>query len=275
MAEPAAVETPAEPTIPAASSAPASEPSGYMQSNGDFGDNAPDVIKSLMEKKQWNNVEQLASAYTELESFKGGAHTIPDVEDAEGWKAINTARGVPETYDKYEYSTDTGMELSDELMQGFKEYAHGLNMSQEQLKGVIDFQLDAVMAQEEIYNQQLQEKKQADIDANKVTYGINYENAMRDADLVANRHGFASEIEAEGLKGTPVITKLLNHIANLEAEDGIGSGAPPEPPKSLDQQMEDIKSNPAFMDKFNKDHKALMVQYNALNQKIAISKQAG
>jgi hypothetical protein len=275
MAEQVATEAPATNVIPAASAPPASEPSGYMQSNGDFGDTAPDVIKSLMEKKQWTNVEQMAAGYTELESFKGGAHTIPEADDAEGWKAINTARGVPETFDKYEYSTDSGIDLSPELMDGFKQMAFNAGYSPAQLKGAIDFQLDAITAQNDIYQQQLEEKAQADVDANKVAYGINYENAMRDADLTANKHGFTVGLEAEGLKGNPIVTKMLNHIANLEAEDGIGGGAPPEPPKSLAQQLEDMKSNPAFMDKFDRGHKALMVEYNDLNRRIAISKQAG
>ncbi|GAG49936.1 unnamed protein product, partial [marine sediment metagenome] len=189
MAEPVAVETPAEPVIPAASAPPASEPSGYMQTNGDFGDNAPDVIRNLMEKKQWSNVEDLAKGYQELESFKGGAHAIPEAEDVDGWKAINTARGVPESFDKYDYTNDSGIDLAPELMDGFKQMAFDAGYSPEQLKGAIDFQLDAVAAQTEVYEQQLQEKIQADIDTNKVAYGINYENAMRDADLASNRHG--------------------------------------------------------------------------------------
>jgi hypothetical protein len=67
---------------------------------------------------------------------------------------------------------------------------------------------------------------------------------------------------------------MLNHIANLEAEDGINKGEPPEPPRTLEQQMDDIKKNPVFLARHDKGHKALMVEYNDLCRKIALSRQA-
>jgi hypothetical protein len=265
---------PAEPVVASASSeAPATEPSGYMQSNGDFGDNAPDVIRNLMDKKQWTNAEQMANGYTELESFKGGS-SIPEADDAEGWAKIHTARGVPETFDKYEYASESGIDLSPELMDGFKQFAHKAGYSQDQLKGAIDFQLDAIAAQGEVYEQQMQEVDKADVEAAKAVYGINYENAMNDANLTSDKHGFTAALEERGIKNIPIVMQMLNHIANLEAEDGIGTSSPPEPPKTLDQQLEDIRSNPAFLDKFAKGRKALMAEYAELNRKIAINKQA-
>jgi hypothetical protein len=225
-----------------------------------------------MEKKQWTNVEQMATGYGELESFKGGLH-VPEADDAEGWAKINLARGVPETFDKYEYTAAEGSpELSDELMGGFKEFAHKLGMSQEQLKGVVDFQLDAVVAQQGVFDQQTEDIEKADVEATKIQYGINYENAMNDAKLTSDKHGFSTALQERGIENIPIVTQMLNHIANLEAEDSIGTGAPPEPPKTLDQQMEDIKGNPAFIEKFNKDHKAVMVEYNELCKKIALSR---
>jgi hypothetical protein len=273
MAETIVATAPAADVIPAKTDAPSTEPSGYMKVNGDFGDNAPDVIKSLMEKKQWTNVEQMGTGYTELEKMKGGS-AIPEADDAEGWAKINAARGVPESFDKYEYSTDSGIELTPELRDGFKQMAHSAGYTPEQLKGAVDFQLEAISEQTKIYDQQMQEKADADITATKEMYGINYENAIRDADTVSSKHGFTADIEAEGIKGLPIVTKLLNHIANLEAEDGIGSGAPADLPKSLEAQMEEITKDPRFTNRLAPNRKELMVRYSELNRKIAQSRQA-
>jgi len=269
MTEPA--EAPV--VAPASSEPPATEPTGYMQSNGDFGENAPDVIRNLMDKKQWTNAEQMATGYTELETFKGGS-SIPEADDAEGWAKINTARGVPKEFGGYEYSTESGIDLAPELIDGFKQFAHKAGYSQEQLKGAIDFQLEAVAAQGELYEQQMQEADQADTEATKVHYGINYENAMNDAKLTSDKHGFSTALEERGIRNIPIVTQMLNHIANLEAEDSINRPAEPVASKTLDQQMQDIKDNPAFMDKFDRGHKALMVEFQELNRKIVASRQA-
>jgi hypothetical protein len=271
-------EQPAAPEAPVVASAtteaPPTEPSGYMQNNGDFGDNAPEVIRNLMEKKQWTNVEQLATGYSELEKFKGGS-VIPEADDTEGWAKINAARGVPESHDKYEYAPAEGMpELNPELMDGFRQFAHSKNLSQEQFAEIVNFQLDAVAAQNEAYEQQMQEMDQADTEATKIIYGVNYENAVNDAKLTADKHGFSTALEERGIRNVPVVTQMLNHIANLEAEDGINRGAAPVAPKTLDQQMQDIKANPAFLNKFDPGHKALMVEFNELNRKIVASRQA-
>lgn len=272
MAEQAAA--PEAPVVAsAATEAPETEPSSYMQSNGDFGDNAPEVIRNLMEKKQWTNAEQMATGYSELEKFKGGS-TVPEADDAEGWAKINDARGVPKEFGGYEYTSESGIDLAPELIDGFKQFAHKAGYSQEQLKGAIDFQLEAVAEQGKIYEQQMEEADQADMEATKIHYGINYENAMNDAKLTSDKHGFSTALEERGIRNMPIVTQMLNHIANLEAEDGINKGAEPVAVKTLDQQMQDIKDNPAFMDKFNRGHKALMTEFQDLNRRIVQSRQA-
>jgi hypothetical protein len=272
LATPAAEPT-TEPVSPASTEAPASEPTGWMGNTGEFRDGTPDRIKALLDKKKWTTVEQLATGYEELEKFKGsGEHlVIPEAEDVDGWENIYNQLGRPETADKYEYTNEKGVALDDSLMGLFKEYAHKTGKTQSQFQGDIDFQIDAIAAQEEVYNQQAAEKSEADTAKLKQMYGINYETAMRDAGLTADRHNVSGEIEAEGLGNIPVVKQLLNIIANLEAEDGIGAPGGGAVEKSLDEQMSEIMASEAFKERFHKDHKTTMAKYMDLNRQIANS----
>lgn len=261
-----------EPVKTAVTEPPASEPTGWMGNTGEFREGTPEKIKSLLDKKKWTNVEQIVDAYSELEKFKGGGThlVIPEADDADGWENVYNQLGRPETPDKYEYNNERGATLDDNLMGLFKEYAHKTGKTQAQFQGDIDFQIDAIAAQEEVYNQQVAAKEAADIEKSKQMYGVNYETAIRDAGLAADRHDLSQEIEAEGLKGIPVVTQMLNIIANLEAEDGIGSpGGVAEPVKSTQEQIDDIMASEAFKQRFHKDHKSIHARYMELCQKKA------
>lgn len=283
MAEPAAapvVETPGtEPIKPAATPAPGTEPTGWMGDTGEFREGAPERITELIGKKQWTTVEQMADSYMELEAFKGSDKgiMIPDVDDenfADKMGNIYDSLGRPKTAGEYKYDGERKDMLSDELMGLFKDYAHGSGKSQAQFESDIDFQLDAIVAQEGILAQQLEEQKLANVDELKQIYGINYEAAMSDAALTSDKHGYAEKITGEGLEDSPIVKILLNHIANIEKEDGIvpNGGAPVV--KTLQEQLADIKADPAFLNKFAPGRKELMARFMEVNQKIAASENA-
>ncbi len=279
MAEPAtALETPPD-TTPATTPAPATEPTGWMGNTGEFRDGAPERITELLGKKQWTTVEQMADAYVELETFKGSDKgvMIPNADDenyAEKIGEIFGLLGRPEAADKYEYTTDKEVPLSDELMTGFKQFAFGQNYTQEQMKGAMDFLLDATTAQEEALDQEAETKKAEGDAALKQLYGINYEAAMSDAKLTADRHKYTEDLTNEGVYDLPIVKRLLNHIANIEKEDGIAPGGPPVAAKTLQEQLAEIKANPAFLDKFAPGRKELMANFMRVNQEMANTGQA-
>lgn len=279
MAEPATAPVATEPTAVAATSAPATEPTGWMGNTGEFRDGAPEAIQGLLEAKKWTNVEQMATAYSELEKFKGAGNgvIIPEADDENYAAKIGEIFGMlgkPESADKYEYTAESNIPLDDALLNGFKEFAHGQNYTQEQLKGAIDFQLDAIAAQEDILTQQLETKKADDTASLQKIYGINYDAAMNDAKLTSDKHGYTEDLANEGVYDLPVVKQLLNHIANLEAEDGVAPGGPAPVTKSLQEQLDEIKADPAFMNKFAPGRKELMERFKRINQEIANSGQA-
>jgi hypothetical protein len=275
MATPA-VDTATEPIKPAATGAPETEPTSWMSGTGEFRDGTPEAIRTLLDNKKWTTVEQLANGYSELEKFKGGGQhlTIPEADDAEGWATVYKSLGRPDEATGYEYAAEEGTPIDDALMTEFKTFAHERGFNQKQFKEIVDFQIDSIMAQQEVYDKQLAEKAESDSARMKQMYGINYDQAMADADMVADKHGFKAELEAEGIYNIPVVKQLLNQIANMEAEDKIPTDQNVPERKTPQQRLEEIKKSEAFTSKFHPDHAKIMVEFMEINRQIANAGQA-
>lgn len=265
-----------DPVIPAQTTAPATEPSGWMSPEGEIRDGAPENVVALMEAKKFTNIGQIVDAYSELEKFTGiGKHlVIPEADDAEGWGKVYDSMGRPETHDKYELGYEGDVQLSDELVGQFKQFAHGLGLTQKQFDQVVNFQLDAVAAQTVEYEKQTEAQKVADKEANIAalteSFGAeNYLQRVTDARTMAEKLGIYETLEKTGLASDPVIIGMLDKLANADAEGAIHPAPPTQPAKTLHDRMAEIKKSPAFLEKFHEDHKTIMVEYMALNQEIA------
>jgi len=263
------------PMKPAQSDAPASEPTSWMNSNGDFGDGAPENVRTLLEKKKWTNINQLADGYTELEKFKGvasGKHiALPeDMNDQEAMSKIYNQLGRPETSDKYEYTNNTDIELSDELMSGFKEFAHKHNYTQSQLEGAIDFQLEAVKAGNEIFEQQQAAAREESVSAMKQKWQTEYEPTMTKINATAEKLQVKEYFEQLGIDKDPRIVNMLLTIANSDSEDAIDTTKGETPlATTLQDQLKEIVKSDAFTQRFHPDHKETMARYMELNTRIA------
>ncbi|KKK97818.1 hypothetical protein LCGC14_2648920, partial [marine sediment metagenome] len=237
MAEIMDVDT--EPVIPAQTTAPDTEPTGWMSPTGELRESAPDNIRELFEKKKWNNVNQVVDGYIDLEKLVGaGEHLfLPEsAEDIEGWDKVYNLLGRPPTYDKYEFTNESGLEISDELINSFKQLAHKEGYTQKQLAGAIQFQLDAVIAQGQIEEKLISEQQEANVQVLKQKYGeANYGAKITGARIIADSLGIYKTLEEKGLASDPAIIEMLVNINKRTAEDVITSGAEGEQEKtSLD-----------------------------------------
>lgn len=270
MAEILQVDT--EPVKPAQTPAPDTEPTGWMSSDGEIREGAPENIRALMEKKKWTNINQVFDSYGELEKFKGiGEHlVIPEAEDAEGWNNVYKQLGRPETHDKYEFDYDGNVPISDELVGQFKQFAHGLGLTQKQFGDVVRFQVDAVAATVEAENTQRAAQTEANIQVLKQEWGeTNYEVKVKGARIIADSLGIYETLEAKGLASDPVIIKMLDTIANRTSEDVITPQPPAPAQKSSLEELEEIKKSESFLKKFDPKHKETMKRYMDLNRIIA------
>lgn len=261
-----------EPTKTAQTTAPVTEPSEWMTLDDNFRNGAPDNVKDLITKKGYKNLGQFFDSYTEMEKFRGvGEHlVIPEAEDAEGWENVYKQLGRPETHDKYEFTYDGDVEISEELTGQFKQFAHGLGLTQKQFDSIVRFQLDAVGAQTTAYDNQLAGQQEQNIQALKSKWGeANYEVKVKGARIIADSLGIYQTLEAKGLASDPEIISMLDTIATRTSEDVITPQTPLVPQKSAQERIDEIKRSEAFTDKFNIDHKKIMAEYMALNQTVA------
>lgn len=262
-----------EPAKPAQTTAPGTEPTGWMSPTGEIRDGAPEAVANLLQAKKWNNVQQIVDNYVKLEQQQGGSGkylVIPEAEDAVGWDNVYKELGRPETYEKYELGYEGDVEISDELVGQFKQFAHGLGLTQRQFDDVVKFQLDVVTAQTEAYENQAIADKETNIQALKQKWGeTNYEVKVKGARIIADSLGIYNVLEAKGLASDPDIINMLDTIASRTSEDVITSQTPRVIQKTPQERLNEIKQSDEFNQKFHVDHKRVMAEYMDLNQQIA------
>lgn len=271
------MEVPTEPKIEAQTPAPGTEPTDWMTLTDEFRNGAPENVKDLLTKKGYTHLGQFFDSYTEMEKFQGvGKHlVIPEAEDAEGWNDVYNQLGRPPTHDKYEFAYEGDVEISEELTGQFKEYAHGLGLTQNQFNKIVNFQLDAVAAQTQAYEIQMTEQQEANVTALKEKFGeVNYNAKVTGARIIADSLGIYKTLEAKGLASDPDIIMMLDTIANRTDEDVIAPQTSVTTTKSPIEERDEIMKNPVFKDKFARGRKELMARYMELNQIIANSGQS-
>lgn len=265
-----------DPNKPAQTEAPNTEPTGWMNSAGEFGEGTPEIIQTLLDKKQWKNINQIVDGYTELEKFKGtGEHlVIPEsADDVEGWNKIYGKLGVPESADKYEFTNETGVEISDELLTSFKTFAKNENYTQKQLAGAIQFQLEAVKASDEIFATQRTEREEGHIQAMRQKWQNEYEPTKIKIDSTAEKLKVKDFLKEMGIYNEPEIVNMLLTIANSDSEDPLTETGDKIVTTSLHDKLKEIMKSDAYNQRFHLDHKKAMIEYMELNQQIANSGQ--
>jgi hypothetical protein len=264
-----AVVAPVEQQPVSQTPAPPTEPTGWMSPTGEFRNGAPEQIQQLLDKKQWKTVEDLVTGYDNLEKFNGGGDhlSIPEEGDTEAWSALYNKIGRPAEADAYELSYEGDMQISDELTGDFKKFAHVLGLNQKQFNEIVGFQLDAISAQ-------IGANSDANIASLKQTFGEDkYETKLSESLAIAEKHGLSEGLEAEGIGSSPTVIRLLNMVANMDAEDTLTPSNPLISEQTPSEELKSLMESDAFSDKFDRNHGDVMKRFMELNQFIANSGQ--
>ena len=229
----------------------------------------------LVKAKGWNGADDVLKGYSELEKFKGvasGDHIVlpKNAEDAEGWSKVFNAIGRPEAADGYTFDNQSGVELSDDLMAGFKAFAHEAGYSQKQLEGAIQFQLEAIKAGDDLYTTQQTEKKNENIETMKQKWQADYEPTVVKIDAMAQKLGVKEYFENLGIDKEPEVVNMLLTIANSDTEDTLETTNDTKPAETtLQGKLKEIMESDAYKERFHKDHKEAMQRFMDLNMQIA------
>lgn len=270
-----------EPTIPAQTNAPGTEPSSWMPLSEEQRNTAPEAIKNLLEAKKWTTFDEVVNGYVDLEKILGkGEHIFKpeSPDDTEGWNKYWGQLGVPPDIKEYEFDTDEAVPFDETVLTRFREFAIKQHYTKEQAAGAVQFQREIIKevmvaeaAQENADIEAEEVEKETTRKALKQKAGgeVAYQNMLVEARQVADSLGIYQTLEKKGLASDPDIISMLVGIAEKTAEGVITSDTPPIPVKSPLEELEEIKVSDAFKQKFHPKHKDIMVRYMQLNQEIA------
>ena len=275
------LEVSTEPTIPAQTNAPGTEPSSWMPLSDEQRKTAPEVIRNLLESKKWTSFDEIANGYVDLEKILGrGEHIFKpeSPDDTEGWTKYWGQLGVPPTAGDYEFEADEAIPFDEDILNRFKAFVHKQHYTKEQAAGAVQFQREIIKdviaaneAQEATDAEAEEAEKESVRKALKQKWGgeVAYQNKIIDARRIADELGIFQILEKKGLASDPEIIVMLDMIANRTAEGVITPPTLSPPTKSLQEELEEIKKSKAFLERFDPKHKETMVRFMQLNQEIA------
>lgn len=260
---------------------------GWINPDGSFGDidTAPDNVREIVSKKGYKSVADLADAYSSAEKKFGVSPdrlvTWPkDENDSEGWNQIYN-RLRPETPDKYsiKFKAPDGIEISDDLVSKFKQYAHEKGMSDKMFNDVVQFQLDASVEMQKIMAQQAKEAeeqsaKELALSRDKAFGELKKNhNIKTDAEMaeliskakkVAEDTGIFNVLETKKLSDDPEIISALIGLSQRVSDSAIPNKTVSGEP-NIDQKLKELTSNPAFTDALHPDHQKVMAEFRGLH----------
>ena len=244
-------------TKPAVSDAPATEPSANdTPAEKWYGDDHATIVES----KGWKSIDDALTGYVNLEKLQG----MPEFAEF--------MKGIPATVEdyKYTYGGEGDSPISDDLAKSFFQLAHEKKWPNSFVQDVIDFQLEAITAGDEIHTTQQTDRRNENISSMKQKWQADYEPTTTKIDATAEKLNVKEYFENLGIDKDPEIVNMLLTIANSDSEDTLNeAGEPLVAAKTLHDQLKDIMESEAYKERFHPDHKATMKRYMDLNMAIA------
>lgn len=202
-----------EPTASAEGTTEGGEGNEFIQTLGD-GFQGNEALSGF------DSADTLAQGYLDLAA-----------KNAELAQQVDAAPKPPESHDQYSAVELDGVEVNQELVDGFKVVAHDLGLSDEAYKAVLGYQLEAVAK----FDAQINEQGQAMKAELEKEWGSNAEANLLGVRQVIEKYGIEDLLNSPDETGAALITgnnplmvKFLHKISTELSADrlpGDGSGA--------------------------------------------------
>lgn len=202
----------------------------------------------------------------------------PKAEDAEGWKKLNIALGMPETADKYDFG-DIGKAMKPEEVQYWQGELHKLGIPQKQAAGLVAVAAAKGKALQDAKDQAFAKSSEEEFTKLKLEWGdkadANYDLASRGMKALAKELG---NIDADKIKAMEQVigtrgVHMLGLIAGRHMVEmpfnhgGQNTGMTKEAAqKALYEMGGDKELGPALVDKGHKRHAEVVERKRALEQ---------
>ena len=250
---------------------------GFINQDGTFGDmaTAPESVRDFVAKKGFKSIVEMTGAHSELEGMLGQRDkllVVPEPDDKEGWGKVYDRFGRPESADKYQFTSREGDPVpEDNLITMFKEYAYKKGMNQEAFQDTISFQMDAILAANQLYAQEQLEARNVAQKAIRGRFSTEDEYneftqkgmAFAEKFKLDDDKSVMDVIEDKGLAHDPVILDMLGQLSDSTVEDPLPTGGARKT-VNRDDRIRESQKNPAFTNAMHIDHYKLMAEYRAL-----------
>lgn len=177
------------------------------------------IIEEQVEEPAAEQVEEPAEETTEEqvaaeESGEKESKTLLSGDEGDG-DGEDTSTGAPE---EYEFTPPDGLEIDEERLEAFGEYAHGLGLSQDQFQKLIEYDIERTANAQQSMAEAYSERISSWADATKVDKELGGEQLDENLGLAKKAmESFAS----------PELAKLID-TPSADNPDGLGLGNHPE-----------------------------------------------
>ena len=220
--------------------------------------------KELVEKKGWDSPDKFLESYQNLERKLGSDIRIPDELTDDHKSMIFSKLGKPETPDGYEYQPPEGMDIDQGLIDGFKQFAHQKNLPKDLFGDLINFEVEAAVAQQEAMEQAAEEVKQQAVEALRSEWKDNYDANFKSSKQTAEQLEILEDLEGLGLADHPGTIKMLHKISKKLSEDTLNPGNRTQV-KSPQEEIKEIMESAAFKDRMHPEHANVYKRYVSLH----------
>lgn len=253
-------------------------------SSASWFDALPDGLKAnpTLQNFKSKDVAAVAESLVEAQKMIGGSIRLPSDKDtpqdrAAKMEKIYAQLGRPEKADGYKIAApgdDAGIPWDAQRAEGFKVVAHQLGLTQAQVDGLVQFDVQRAMASQgdmvQAHNECMQTLEKDWGAASKQLLGIARRTAQTyfDADTM-------QAIEATGLGNNPTFVKALAKMGKALIEEGMvvgdregmdADGSTTSLQGELDRLMSDRKS--AYWNNNDPDHDAAVTRAESLRRAL-------
>jgi|TARA_R110002012_G_scaffold188136_2_gene355216 hypothetical protein len=230
----------------------------------------------LVTAKGWSGPGDVLESYVNLEKAVGADKVVlpladTDLAEWEGWSKL----GTPDDAEGYDLSAPEGMEQYDQgLSDWFREAAHSAKMPASMAQAMHDKfveRMGSSYAEQESNYQAQQEAWEGEL---KQEYGTAFDERVAAARGAIREFGtpeLQAALTASGMGSNPEFVKAFAKIGMAlgkgpQFKDAEGSGQFGTTPEMAQEQIAQIRANPALYDESHAEHKLLNEKLTKLNQ---------
>lgn len=201
-----------------------------------------------------------------------GVMRVPDADNMDAMNDFYTKMGRPADADGYKYDLGQlpeGLSINEDLEKSFRQFAHSSGFSNKQVGEFMHWWTD-------IQKQALETEKGAYSEAEKTLkskWGADYDRRLSAVNALLKQHlgeDAAQELYKSGLGNNLHLAEMLSNIAMNTLEDSVINArtAPALTPREIESQLDEIMSNPAYLNKFDPMHSSLIKKSEELYKKL-------